>query len=115
MVKIISVSRNFLGTIRMSDLSDIRKSHNLKLQSNKMILFLATKDCLPLCGAAVEAQLPFGGVRFLKIKYKIGFRDVSNSPNQMVSWIVLYKMKIFFMVKRSSLPFDTYGGSQLLL
>ena len=93
MVKIISVSRNFLGTIQMSDLSDIRRSHFLKRQSNEMILFLATKDFLPLCGAAaVEERPPSGGVRFLKIKYKIGFRDVFPIvQNQLVSWIVLYK------------------------
>ena len=80
----------------MSDLSDIRRSHFLKRQSNEMILFLATKDFLSLCGAAaaaaVEERPPSGGVRFLKIKNKIGFRDVFPIvQNQLVSWIVLYK------------------------
>ena len=66
----------------MSDLSDIRKSHNLKRQSNEMILFLATKDCLQPFVAVVEEALlfgglhPLGGVRFLKIKYEIRFRAV---------------------------------------
>ena len=62
----------------MSDMSDIRRSHILKRRSNKMKLFLATKDCFrPWVVAAVEEPIPSGGVRFLKIKYKIGFRNVS--------------------------------------
>ena len=65
----------------MPDLSGIRRLQNKNFYNNELILFLATKDGLrPWAVAAAAAVLPFGGVRFLKIKYKIGFRNVSNSP-----------------------------------
>ena len=93
----------------MPDLSGIRRS-NLKLQSNELILFLATKYFLrpwavetaaaetaaaetaaaepKLLGAVVEPH-PFGGVRFLKIKYKIGMCFKWSSRNRMAFWTVL--------------------------
>ena len=64
----------------MPDLSGIRRLLNKNLYNNELILFLATKDGLRPWAVAAAAALPFGGVQFLKIKYKIGFRNVSNSP-----------------------------------
>ena len=80
----------------MPDLSGIRWLLNKIFYSNELILFLATKDCL-LPWVVAAAAHPLGGVRFLKIKYKIGFRVVLNSLKSNGS--LLYKKKILFMVK----------------
>ena len=63
----------------MPDLSGIRRLQNKIFYNNELILYLATKDGLRPWAVVVVAAHPEGVVQFLKIKYKIGFRNVSNS------------------------------------